>query len=455
MNELRVAIVGSGPSGFHAAEALQKALPAVRIDLYDRLPTPFGLVRGGVAPDHPKIKSVTRIYDRLAMHPGFRFIGNTRIGTDLSTDELRAHYHAVLYATGAQTDRSLGVPGEGLPGSHAATEFVGWYNGHPDYQHLHFDLTTESAAVIGIGNVAMDVTRILAKDPDALAPTDLATHALAALRASRIRTVHVIARRGPVQAACTTPELRELGELQGVDVIVDPRDLDLDSLSEAELAATQDRNPAKNVDILRAFAARGDTGAARRIVFHFFASPIEFVGDDQLRGIGLVRNQLEADGAGGARAVATDEVTLLPVGIAFRSVGYRGVPMPGLPFDDRRGVIPNLRGRVQDAHGAPMPGLYVAGWIKRGPSGVIGTNKPCALESVDQLLSDVEAGRLATPAVAGDPLALLADRGVRTTSWADWQRLDAAELAAGNAAGRAREKFTTIAAMLEALSSPT
>lgn len=451
MSALTVAIVGSGPSGFHAVEALRKARPEARVDLYDRLPTPFGLVRGGVAPDHPKIKSVTRVYERLAAHPTFRFLGNVRVGSDISHETLRAHYHAVLYATGAQTDRPLGVPGEGLTGSHPATEFVGWYNGHPDYRHLSFDLSTESAAVIGIGNVAMDVARILAKSPDALMETDLAAHALAALRHSQLRTIHVIARRGPVQAACTTPELRELGELADVDVIVNPRDLELDPLSAAALEASTDRTPAKNLEILRHFAERGSTNAARRLVFHFFASPIEFVGSEQLRGVGLVRNRLEDDGAGGVRAVATNETTLLPVGIAFRSVGYKGVPVPGVPFDERRGVIPNLRGRVLDDTGAPMPGLYVAGWIKRGPSGVIGTNKPCAVESVQQLLTDAEGGLLPTPTITEDPLTRLLDNGVRVVSWADWQRLDALELELGAATGRSREKFTSVAEMLEAL----
>ncbi|MDZ4257007.1 MAG: FAD-dependent oxidoreductase [Gemmatimonadales bacterium] len=448
---MRIAIVGSGPSGFHAVEALQKALPAAQIDLYDRLPTPFGLVRGGVAPDHPKIKSVTRVYDRLAAHPGFRFLGNVRIGSDLSHDELRAHYHAVLYATGAQADRRLGVPGEGLSGSHAATELVGWYNGHPDYRDLQFDLSTESAAVIGIGNVAMDIARILAESPDRLATTDLATHALAALRQSRIRTIFVIARRGPVQAACTPPELKELGELDDVDVIVDPRDLELDPLSEAALAASDDRTTARNLELLRQFAARGSTGAARRIVFHFFASPIEFVGDDRLRGIGLVRNRLEPDGSGGVRAVPTNETTLLPAGIAFRSVGYRGLPIPGIPFDERRGIIPNIRGRVHEMDGAPVPGLYVAGWIKRGPSGVIGTNKPCALESVQQLLQDAEAGRLPEPEATTSTDELLANRGVRVVSWSDWLKLDAIEQERGAANGRPREKFATVREMLEAL----
>ncbi|HET9134685.1 MAG TPA: FAD-dependent oxidoreductase [Gemmatimonadales bacterium] len=452
LSTLRVAIVGAGPSGFFAAEALQKAAPGIRIDLLDRLPTPFGLVRGGVAPDHPKIKSVTRVYDRIATQPGFRFLGHVEVGSDVTIEALRAAYDAVILANGARTDRPLGIPGEQLAGSHAATEFVGWYNGHPDYAEATFDLGQRAVAVVGLGNVAMDVTRVLAKSPDVLATTDLAAHALAALRDSQVRTVHVIGRRGPVQAACTTPELRELGELEGVDVLVDPRDLDLDPISAAHLASSEDRTAEKNLQVLREWAERGSTGATRRIVFHFNASPVELLGDDRVTGLRVVRNRLEDDGQGGVRAVPTDVVETLEVGLVFRSVGYRGVPIDGVPFDARRGTIPNAAGRVLDADGEPIAGLYTAGWIKRGPSGVIGTNKSCAAETVASLIADVAAGQVGRG--AGDPDALLAEldaRGVRRTDWADWQRLDAEEQARGAAAGRPREKITEISAMLRFL----
>ncbi len=451
-SSLRVAIVGSGPSGFYAAEALQRGAPGIAIDLIDRLPIPFGLVRGGVAPDHPKIKSVTRIFDRIATQPGFRYLGHVRVGQDVTVDELRARYHALILCYGAETDRALGIPGETLAGSHAATEFVAWYNGHPDYATRTFDLTQREVAVVGIGNVAMDVARILAKPTRVLAGTDLAEHALSALDASSVQTIHLVARRGPVQAACTTPELRELGELDGVDVIVNPRDLELDAASEAQLAAMEDRNPAKNLEVLRGWAARERTGAPRQVVFHFNASPVALLGTERVEGMTIVRNVLESDGRGGVRAVATDDTQTLPVGLVFRSVGYKGMALSGVPFDDRRGVVPNVNGRVVDEAGSTtaVPGMYVAGWIKRGPQGIIGTNKVCAGDTVRQVLADIAAGTVSTVADGVSSIdALLAERGVTVTSWADWQTLDKAELERGAAQGRPRVKITNVQEMLE------
>jgi len=450
-SDLRVAIVGSGPAGFYAAEALQKAAPGIRIDLIDRLPTPFGLVRGGVAPDHPKIKSVTRIFDRIATQPGFRFLGHVHVGQDVTVDELRARYDVLMLCYGADSDRTLGVPGEELAGSHAATEFVAWYNGHPDYAAASFDLTQQAAAIIGIGNVAMDVSRILAKPVPLLATTDLADHALQALASSMVHTIHVVARRGPVQAACTTPELRELGELEGVDVVVDPRDLELDDASVAQLAATDDRNPAKNLDVLREWAARPLTGAPRRIVLHFNASPVALSGTDRVTGMTIARNRLETDGRGGVRAVATDEITEIPVGLVFRSVGYKGRGLPGVPFDARSGVVPNINGRVVEQAGSTdtVPGLYVAGWIKRGPQGIIGTNKLCASDTVARLLADAAAGDIPrADANVSSIDALLAERHVHVTTWADWQALDRAEQTRGASAGRTRTKITDVREML-------
>ncbi len=450
-NALRVAIVGAGPAGFYAAEALQKSAAGVSIDLFDRLPTPFGLVRGGVAPDHPKIKSVTRVFDRIAAQPGFRFLGHVAIGIDISVAELRAHYDAVIYAVGAEADRSLGIPGEDLPGSHAATALVGWYNGHPDYADTRLDFRQHAAAVIGIGNVAMDSVRILAHEAEHLARTDLAAHALDVLRGSQLTDMHIIARRGPVQAACTTPELRELGELPNVDVIVDPRDLQLDATSAQHLAVDHDRTAENNLALLRHWAERGSTGAARRILFHFAMSPVEIVGADHVEGIRLVRNALVPDGHGGVRAEPTTEVVSLAVGLVFRSVGYRGVELPGLPFDAARGTVPNVRGRVVESPGSAtsLHGVYVTGWIKRGPQGIIGTNKACAVETVDHLLADTVAGRLA-PAVhdAGHLDALLRDRGIDVITWHDWQAIDQAETTRGTAAGRPREKLVRIDEMM-------
>jgi len=448
---LRVAIVGSGPAGFYAAEALQKSAAGISIDLFDRLPTPFGLVRGGVAPDHPKIKSVTRVFDRIAAQPGFRFLGNVEIGRDLSTDELQQHYDAVVYAVGANTDRHLGIPGEELAGSHAATEFVAWYNGHPDYVARTFDLTQRSAVVIGIGNVTMDLVRIMASHPDHLATTDLSLPALEALRTADLREIHIIARRGPVQAACTTPELRELGELADVDLIVDPRDLDLDPVSAARLERDADRTALNNLALLREWAARGLSGARRRIIFHFCTSPVELIGRGHVEAVRVVRNVMVRDGRGGIRAEATNEESTIPAGLVFRSVGYIGTPLAGLPFDPSRGVIPNVTGRVVEGvdSATHVRGTYVSGWIKRGPQGVIGTNKSCAAETIDHLLADAVSGRLAPAGHRAEDLdALLTERGIDVTSWADWQAIDRAEIERGRPAGRPREKFTDRAAML-------
>lgn len=451
---LSVAIVGAGPSGFYAAEALLKALPESRIDLIDRLPTPYGLVRGGVAPDHPKIKSVTKVFDRIAAHPTVRYLGNVEVGRDTTPDELRAHYDAVIYAVGARSDRRLNIPGEDLPGSHAATELVGWYNGHPDYRGAAFDLTQTSAAVIGLGNVAMDVVRILSRRPEELATTDIAEHAARALAASRVQTVHVIGRRGPVQGAFTTPELRELGELPDVDVVVDPTDLELDPVSLIRLESGEDRTLQKNVEVLRGWAAREPTGAPRRIVFHFNASPVALLGPDRVSGITMVRNRLVADRRGGVRAEPTGEMVEIPVGLVFRSVGYRGTAIPGLPFDTKLGVVPNQHGKVVEHEGSSsaVPGIYVCGWIKRGPSGVIGTNKSCATETVEALLADAMANRIPrAPGREVDLRSRLTARGVAVTEWTDWQRLNALEIARGVARGKPREKFTAIHEMLGAL----
>ncbi len=451
---LRVAIIGSGPAGFYAAEALQKAAPGVAIDMYDRLPTPFGLVRGGVAPDHPKIKSVSRVFERIASQPGFRFLGNVHVGRDIAQPDLGRHYDAVIYSVGAETDRHLQLPGESLAGVHSATELVGWYNGHPDYADSVFDWSARAAVVIGIGNVAMDTARILAMPPDRLATTDLATHALIQLQQSRIETIHILSRRGPVQSACTTPELKELGAIDGVDVLVDPSDLELDPVS-AEREAV-DRNARHNLELLREWAERGDTGAARRIVFHFAASPLAFEGTERVTAVRWTKNRLEPDGRGEVRAIADHEREPLAAGLAFRSVGYRGTPIPGLPFDPALGIVPNVGGRVVESidSATHLHGLYVTGWIKRGPHGVIGTNKVCAAETVDHLLADAVSRRL-TP--AGEPPGaideLLDATGIEVVTWDDWQALDAAERARGEAAGRPREKIVSISAMLDVIRS--
>ncbi len=447
---LRVAVVGAGPSGFYAAEHLLRQERAVAVDLFDRLPTPFGLVRGGVAPDHPKIKSVTRVYDKVAAHPAFRFFGNVTAGHDVTAEELRRHYHAVVWAVGAAADRALDIPGEDLAGSHTATEFVGWYNGHPDFQDRRFDLSQEAAAVVGVGNVAMDVTRVLASDPDDLAITDITRTALDALRASKVRTIYLLGRRGPAQAAFTNPELKELGELPLADVVVRAEDLELDAATRASLEAAPDREAEKNLKTLRGFLDRGLQGRPRRIELRFSTSPLRIEGPGRVERLIVGANRLEA-GPRGVQAVATGQEAVLPVGLVFRSVGYRALPVDGVPFDDRRAVIPNDRGRVlATAGGAAVSGSYVAGWIKRGPSGVIGTNKPDAVETVGCLLEDAERGALPEPTIP-DPdaiLALLKGRGVDVVSWRDWQALDAHECGAGAAHGAPREKITDPGEML-------
>ncbi|HWQ22726.1 MAG TPA: FAD-dependent oxidoreductase [Gaiellaceae bacterium] len=437
---LRVAVVGSGPAAFYAAgQLLASEDPVVQVDLIERLPTPWGLVRLGVAPDHPQLKTVSRAFEKIAQRPGFRFLGNVEVGRDVSHEELAARYDAVIYAVGSQTDRRLGIPGEDLPGSWAATELVAWYNGHPDFQALAFDLSVERAVVIGNGNVALDVARMLALTREELAPTDAADAAIEALASSGVREIVVVGRRGPVQASWTPTELQELGELAGADVLVDPAELELDPASEAELASASNLVQ-RNVEILREFAARTPSGKARRIRLRFRLSPVAILGSERVEAVELVRNRLEAGAGGRVRAVPTDEREVLPCGLVFRSVGYHGLPIPGVPFDEGSGTIPNEAGRVLGSGGAPLPGVYCAGWIKRGPTGVIGTNKKDAAETVDALLEDARSGRLPQPA-AGSLDELLAERGVEVVTYAGWEAIDAVERARGAEQGRPRVKL--------------
>ena len=426
---LRVAVVGSGPAGFYAANALLTAEPPAEVDMLERLPTPWGLVRLGVAPDHPKLKEVSRAFERTAQRPGFRFFGNVELGRDVTHEDLARVYDAVVYAVGAQTDRRLGIPGEDLPGSWAATEFVAWYNGHPDFQDLEFDLTHERAVVIGNGNVALDVARMLALTPEELAPTDATDSAIEAINRAGIREIVVVGRRGPVQAAWTPVEVGELGNLAGADILVDPAELELDAASAAELEASPP-TVKRNVDHLRVFAARGPEGKPRAIRLRFLRSPAAILGGDRVEAIELVRNEL-VDG----RAVATDDRETIECGIVFRSIGYHGVALPGVPFDEATGTIPHEGGRVE-------PGTYVAGWIKRGPTGVIGTNKKDATETVAQLLADADAGVLLRSEAAGDAIVeLLEQRGAHPVVYAGWEAIDALERSRGEPQGRPRIKL--------------
>jgi ferredoxin--NADP+ reductase len=440
---LRVAIVGSGPAGFYAAGALlgDDDCPA-EVDMIERLPTPWGLVRLGVAPDHPKLKTVSRAFERIAERPGFRFLGNVEVGRDISHEELVELYDAVIYAVGAQSDRRLGIPGEDLPGSWSATEFVAWYNGHPDFQHHEFDLNVERVVVIGNGNVALDVARMLVLTPDELAPTDTTQRAIEAIGSSSLREVVVVGRRGPAEASFTTPELAELGDLAGADVLVDARDL--------EGAEPEGTNPERNLKVLREFAEREPSGKPKAVRLRFLLSPVAIHGDERVESIELVRNRLE-ERDGRTVAVPTDERETLECGLVFRSIGYRGVALPGVPFDQARGTILNDRGRVLEEDGAPLPGVYCAGWIKRGPTGIIGTNKRDATETVDVLLEDVREGRIESKGgTAAEIDALLASRDGRVVLYEHWSAIDERERAAGEKLGRPRVKLVTWDELLEA-----
>jgi ferredoxin--NADP+ reductase len=442
IENLRVAVIGSGPAGFYAAGDLLKR--GAEVDLFERLPTPWGLVRQGVAPDHPKIKAVSRVFEKIAAQPGFRFFGNVEIGRDLSADDLRRHYHAIVWSVGAQIDRRMGIEGEDLPGSLSATAFVAWYNGHPDYCDLEIDLDVERVVVVGNGNVALDCARMLALTREELVATDTADVAIDAIADSPIKEIVVLGRRGPVQAAFTTPELQELGELADADVWVEPADMELDAASAAALEGEGMALPRRNVDVLRTYAGRPGTGKPRRVVLRFLASPVELRGDGRVEKVVIARNHLEAGEDGSLRAVPTGETEELEAGLVLRSVGYRGTPLEGVPFDERRHLIPNEGGRVLDADGNVLPGEYCAGWIKRGPSGVIGTNKKDATESIELLVEDAEAGRLREPE---EPSAeaierLVWERADHVVEYAGWEAIDEHERGSGEPHGRPRVKLT-------------
>jgi ferredoxin--NADP+ reductase len=449
MAELRVAIVGSGPAAFYAAGALLGSEdPTVEVDMIERLPTPWGLVRLGVAPDHPQLKSVSRAFEKISARPGFRFLGNVEVGRDVSHEELAPLYDAVLYAVGSQADRRLGIPGEDLPGSWAATEFVAWYNGHPDFQHLVFDLSHERAVVVGNGNVALDVARMLALTAEELAPTDTTDAAIEAIVASGIREIVVLGRRGPVQAAWTSTELGELGDLAGADVVVDPGELELDAASEEELQAASNVVQ-RNMEILREFATRVPKGKPKVVRLRFRVSPVGILGDERVEAVEVAHNVLEPDGRGSVRAVATDEREVIPSGIVLRSVGYRGVGLPGVPYDERSGTIPNEAGRVLADDATPLAGVYCAGWIKRGPTGVIGTNKKDATDTVERLLEDAREGRLASRS-DGSLDDVLAGRGVDVVTYSGWEAIDLLERTRGEPHGRPRIKLSTWDELLDA-----
>ncbi|WP_406438451.1 FAD-dependent oxidoreductase [Streptomyces sp. NBC_01613] len=441
---LRVAVVGSGPSGVYTAQSLVQMDSGVLVDVLDRLPCPYGLVRYGVAPDHEKIKSLQNNLRTVLEHERVRFLGDIQVGPGgLPGARLRELYHAVVYCVGAATDRHLGIPGEDLPGSWSATQFVSWYSAHPDAADDGFVSEARSAVVIGVGNVAVDVTRILARGPAELSPTDMPQAALSALTASRVRDVHMVGRRGPSQARFTTKELRELGGLPSTQVTVDPAELALDPAyvdPSAALPAAQRRN----VEVLRGWAQTPPQDAPRRIRLRFFLRPVELLADAGR--VGAVRfERTEPDGQGGVRGTGRYED--IEAQLVLRSVGYRGVPLEGLPFDAASGTVPHLAGRVLRA-GVVAPGEYVAGWIKRGPTGVIGTNRPCAKETVMSLLEDADV--LVRRDLPEDPVEMLRAEGIEPVQWAGWQAIERAEAALGASLGRSVVKLADWESLLAA-----
>lgn len=449
---LRVAIIGAGPAGFYAAGALlQQKEVSASVDMFDRLPTPHGLVRYGVAPDHQKIKSVAKLYDRTAADPRFRFFGNVDFGKDITHADLHRHYDQILYAVGAQSDRKLNILGEELMGSFSATEFVAWYNGHPDFADLEFDLSGEVAVVVGVGNVAMDVARILARSIDELSATDITDYALEKLAQSQIKDIYVLSRRGPAQVKFTPPEIKEFGELAIADVVVNGDELALDPLSAAEAAASTETQ--RNVEHLRDYAARALTNKPRRVHFRFLVSPVEILGEDgKVSAVRLEKNRLRADANGNLSAEGTGKFETIPAGLVLRSVGYKGIPLEDVPYDQRNGTIPNEQGRVKDPEsGKVIAGEYVVGWAKRGPTGVIGTNKPDAGETVAMMLADLPT---TPPAANPNPAAidaLLEERQLNFVTIEGWRILDQLEVESGQAQGKPRVKFTRIQEMLETL----
>ena len=453
-NPLRIAIVGSGPAGFYAAQALLRSGRQLTVDVLDRLPVPYGLVRHGVAPDHQKLKSVTTLFEKVGRSDNFSFRGNVTVGRDVSIADLKDTHHAVVLAYGAATGRSVGIDGENLPGSLSATEFVGWYNGHPDYRDLDVALDTSAAVVLGHGNVAVDVARILAKPAPALASSDIAAHALDALGNSRIREIHIVGRRGPVQSKISPKELRELGGLEDCDVTVRPDELALNSESRAELDDPRAEEAQRRLQLFESFAIPSRGSVARRIEFRFLSSPVAIDGDTRVRGIMLERTRL-CGKPFSQHAEGTGEHYRLEAGLVIRSIGYSGLPIDdGVPFDVDRGIVPNVDGRVM-SRGTPLPGLYCTGWIARGPRGLIGDNREHGVRTAKNVLEDFpeDATRDARPGIAAID-RLLAARGIRSVCMDGWRRIDESERGRGQRLGKPREKYTCIEEMLEHAAEP-
>ncbi|MGB3364174.1 MAG: FAD-dependent oxidoreductase [Thermodesulfobacteriota bacterium] len=455
--QYRVAVIGSGPAGFYACEHLFKRQEHnFSIDMFDKLPTPHGLVRSGVAPDHQKIKSVTRVYDKIASNENFRFFGLVEYGKHITIDDLKRHYHIVIFATGAQTDRKMNIPGEDLDGSHTATEFVAWYNGHPDYKDYQFDLTQEKVAIVGVGNVAVDVARILCRTEEELMQTDIADYALEALKNSNVKEVYLLGRRGPAQAAFTNPEVKELGNLDDAHAITRIEEVELDEFTKELLESKEDRSLVKKIEILNAYSEEIEFQKSKKLHIRFLVSPLEIIGDQEgrVKAIKLVKNELYKTDDGTLRPRATNETEELEVGLVFRSIGYHGVPLPDVPFHEKWGVIHNEKGRVIDPEtNLHVHGIYSTGWIKRGPTGVIGTNKLDSGETVECIIEDIVAGNLLSPETSepGHISDLMNERQPQHFSYEDWLKLNELEILKGEEQGRPRVKYTSIDDMLDAV----
>jgi ferredoxin--NADP+ reductase len=444
------AVVGSGPSGFYAVETLLSAFPDLTVDMFERLPTPHGLVRSGVAPDHPKLKQVTVVFDKIMQSERFNFFGNVTIGKDISVEALRGAYEIVVLAYGASADRKMQIPGEGLANSHSATEFVGWYNGHPDFRDRVFDLRQEVAVVVGHGNVAADVSRILLQPADELRRTDIAAHALEVLAESKVREVHLVGRRGPAQAKFTTRELRGLGLIPDCLAAVDGGAVVVGSACETEIADRSNVNALQNVDFFRGLCGLGSDRQSRRLTFHFCLGPERLEGDGRVANFVFRRNRLEGEPFKQA-AVATDELKTIKCGLVFSSIGYRGRPMKDIPFDARRGIVPSRKGRVE-RDGVAVEGLYVTGWLKRGATGIIGTNRADSIETVQQILEDVSSRGLKSKEKRDSLVGSLSRRRASVVDLQDWLQIDAIERARGQLVSKPREKFTRVGEMLDIVS---
>ena len=455
-NLYRIAIIGSGPAGFFAADHLFKNSNLnIEIDMYDKLPTPFGLVRSGVAPDHQKIKTVTKVYDKIAGNPKFRFYGLIEFGNHITFEDLKKHYHQILFATGAQTDRRMNIPGEDLKRSHTATEFVAWYNGHPDFIGLEFDPSVEKIAIIGIGNVAVDVARILCRSENELSKTDITDYAFEKLKNSNLKEIYMIGRRGPAQAAFTNPEIKELGNLEIADVLTFKEEVELDDLTTRYLLDNPDRSTEKKVEMLKEFSNNSRT-KKKCLTIRFLLSPIKLLsdGNGNVKGLRLVKNRLYKSGDGSLRARASDEYETLNVDMVFRSIGYQGIPLPGIPFNENRGIIPNKKGRVTDQEGNKiLTGLYATGWIKRGPTGVIGTNKKDSGETVSLMIKDIHNNKTFQPESLGaDKIeALIKEKNSEYINYEDWLKINREEIKRGEKQGKPRVKFTKIEDIKELL----